>query len=98
MRGCARAEGIDIRPRRVHSRAVGKAASKKTTAKKAVATKVAGKASLKRDSAETYRGAKVLGVTTDGVRILKGKGRSSNFTAKEIRAAVAIVRAARDGQ
>jgi hypothetical protein len=44
---------------------------------------------------KTYRGAKVAGVTTDGVKILKGIGRPTHFTLKEIRAAIASVRAAR---
>jgi hypothetical protein len=38
---------------------------------------------------------KVLGVTKDGVRILKPKGEATHFSAKEIRDAIATVRAAK---
>ena len=37
----------------------------------------------------------VLGTTKDGVRILKPKGRATNFTAKELRSAVRSVQAAK---
>ena len=53
------------------------------------------KSHAKRKAVETFRGATVLGVTKDGVKILKGKGRAPHFTAKEIRTAVANVRATR---
>jgi hypothetical protein len=39
--------------------------------------------------------AKVLGVTKDGVHILKPRGKATHFTQKEIREAVATARAAR---
>jgi hypothetical protein len=38
-------------------------------------------------------GAKVLGTTKDGVRILKPRGKATHFTQKELRDAVASVRA-----
>lgn len=38
---------------------------------------------------------KVLGVTKDGVRILKPKSGATHFSAKEIRDAIATVRAAK---
>jgi hypothetical protein len=38
---------------------------------------------------------KVLGTTKDGVRILKPKGYATHFTQKELRSAVASVRAAK---
>ncbi|RNJ51753.1 hypothetical protein [Methylocystis hirsuta] len=38
---------------------------------------------------------KVLGVTKDGVRILKPKGEATHFSSKEIRDAIATVRAAK---
>jgi hypothetical protein len=44
---------------------------------------------------KTSGGADVLGVTNDGVRILKPKGRATHFTRKELRATVATVRAAK---
>ena len=40
-------------------------------------------------------GPKVLGVTTDGVRILKPKGNATHFTPKELREAVATVKASK---
>ena len=40
-------------------------------------------------------GRNVLGVTADGVRILKPKKKSTHFTIKEIREAVAAIRAAK---
>ena len=40
-------------------------------------------------------GPRVLGTTTDGVRILKPKGKATHFTAKELRDAVASARALR---
>jgi hypothetical protein len=39
--------------------------------------------------------ARVLGVTKDGVRILKPKGPATHFTQKEVREAVAMARAKR---
>ncbi|HLJ72843.1 MAG TPA: hypothetical protein VKU03_16125 [Roseiarcus sp.] len=39
--------------------------------------------------------AKVIGVTKDGVRILKPRGKATHFTQKEIREAVAAARTAR---
>jgi hypothetical protein len=39
--------------------------------------------------------AKVLGVTKDGVRILKPKGKATHFTTSEIRSALSSVRAAK---
>lgn len=44
---------------------------------------------------ESVAGYKVVGVTKDGVRILKSKGRATHFTAREIRDAVATARATR---
>jgi hypothetical protein len=38
--------------------------------------------------------AKVLGVTKDGVRILKPKGRATHFTQKELRDAVRATKGA----
>ncbi|MFO1102380.1 MAG: hypothetical protein U1E20_05690 [Methylocystis sp.] len=38
---------------------------------------------------------KVLGVTKDGVRILKPKGKATHFSTKEIRDAISTVRAAK---
>jgi len=49
-------------------------------------------------SGKSYKfaaGAKVLGTTKDGVRILKPKGKATHFTQKELRGAVASVRAAK---
>lgn len=45
-------------------------------------------------SAKSVSG-KVLGTTKDGVRILKPKGKATHFTQKELRSAVASVRAAK---
>ncbi len=42
-----------------------------------------------------FGGPKVLGVTKDGVRILKPKGKATHFTPKELRDAVATARAAK---
>lgn len=39
--------------------------------------------------------SKVLGVTRDGVRILKPRGKATHFTQKELRDAVARARAGR---
>lgn len=44
---------------------------------------------------KTGGGAEVLGVTKDGVRILKPKGPATHFTRKELRETVATVRAAK---
>ena len=38
---------------------------------------------------------KVLGITKDGVRILKPRGKATHFTQKEVREAVARARAGR---
>jgi hypothetical protein len=43
-------------------------------------------------SAKKSRGPEVLGVTSEGVRILKPRGKATHFTAKEISEAVATVR------
>lgn len=40
-------------------------------------------------------GAKVLGVTKDGVRILKPRAKATHFTPKELREAVATARASK---
>jgi hypothetical protein len=47
---------------------------------------------------KTAKGAKVLGTTFDGVRILKPKGKATHFTEGELRLAIANARAARTGQ
>jgi hypothetical protein len=50
-----------------------------------------------RSSAKTGKrlaGTKVLGVTKDGVRILKPKGKPTHFTQGELRSAVATARTA----
>jgi cytochrome c5 len=47
---------------------------------------------------KTAKGAKVLGTTFDGVRVLRPKGKATHFTAKELQAAIASVRAARSGR
>jgi hypothetical protein len=39
-----------------------------------------------------FAGAKVLGVTKDGVRILKPKSKATHFTVDELREAVATAR------
>lgn len=44
---------------------------------------------------ERKAGAKVLGVTKDGVRILKPKGKATHFTWDELRDTVVAVRAAK---
>ena len=46
-------------------------------------------------SASRSAASKVLGTTTDGVKILKPKGRATHYTAKEVRDAVASVLAAK---
>lgn len=46
-------------------------------------------------SAKARFDVKVLGVTKDGVRILKPKGKPTHFTQKELRSAIASVRAAK---
>jgi hypothetical protein len=43
---------------------------------------------------ERFAGTKVLGVTKDGVRILKPRGKATHFTGSELREAVATARAA----
>jgi hypothetical protein len=43
----------------------------------------------------THRAPKVLGETSDGVRILKPKTGATHFTATELEAAISRVRAAR---
>jgi hypothetical protein len=56
------------------------------------------KAPLKNPSRRSAAGrsaSRVLGTTTDGVKILKPKGRATHFTDKEIRDAIATVIAAR---
>jgi hypothetical protein len=45
---------------------------------------------------KTARDTRILGVTKDGVRILRSKSKATHFTAKEIREAVAAVRAKKD--
>lgn len=45
--------------------------------------------------AKKVRSEKVLGVTKDGVRILKPKSRATHFTQRELREAVAYAQAAR---
>lgn len=45
---------------------------------------------------ETFRGRKVLGVTKDGIRILKPQGRPTHFTYKEALETVKAVIAARN--
>ncbi len=42
-----------------------------------------------------FGGAEVLGVTKDGVRILKPRGKATHFTPTELRDAVATARAAK---
>jgi len=42
--------------------------------------------------------SKVLGITKDGVRILKPRGRATHFTQKEVREAVARARAGRQAE
>jgi hypothetical protein len=42
-----------------------------------------------------HKASNVLGVTKDGVRILKPKGKATHFTQKEVRNAVVAVRAAK---
>jgi hypothetical protein len=46
-------------------------------------------------SAKPVARAKVLGTTSDGVHILKPRGKATHFTQKELRDAVATVRAAK---
>jgi hypothetical protein len=46
-------------------------------------------------SGQFLPGTEVLGRTKDGVRILKPKGKATHFTQRELRAAVASVRAKR---
>jgi len=41
---------------------------------------------------------KVLGITEDGVRILKPKGKATHFSAKELQAAIASARAIRSSR
>jgi hypothetical protein len=48
-----------------------------------------------RDRRATVAAAKVLGVTKDGVRILKPKRRATHFTWAELRETVVAVRAAK---
>jgi len=45
------------------------------------------------DAGRVVSGYKVLGTTKDGVKILKPKGRPTHFTEKELRDAIATVRA-----
>jgi len=42
-----------------------------------------------------FAGPEVLGVTKDGVRILKPRGKATHFTPKELRDAVAAARASK---
>jgi len=49
--------------------------------------------SLPNEGASSAHGPSAVGVTKDGVRILKSKGKATHFTAKEIREAVAAARA-----
>ncbi|HUZ91759.1 MAG TPA: hypothetical protein VMU78_07650 [Methylocella sp.] len=57
--------------------------------------KVSKKTGYGSKSAKFVAGKKVLGTTKDGVRILKPKGKATHFTQKELRSAVASVRAAK---
>ena len=57
--------------------------------------KTPGKALSPHKEAATFHGYEVLGVTKDGVRILKTRGKATHFTTKEIRKAVAAAKAAR---
>jgi hypothetical protein len=41
---------------------------------------------------DRFAGTKVLGVTKDGVRVLKPKGKATHFTGDELREAVATAR------
>ena len=41
---------------------------------------------------------KILGITKDGVRILKPRGRATHFTQKEVREAVARARAGKPAE
>jgi len=77
------------------ARAAKVAAAKSTKAAAARAAKVAAAKSTKAAAARAAKarfGVKVLGVTKDGVRILKPKVRSAHFTQKELRSAIASVR------
>jgi hypothetical protein len=50
---------------------------------------------LKNTARDRKAAAKVLGVTKDGVRILKPKGKATHFTWEELRDTVVAVRAAK---
>ncbi len=58
-------------------------------------TKVSNKIQERSKAPKVLTGPKVLGVTKDGVRILKPKGNATHFTPKELREAVATVRASK---
>ena len=57
--------------------------------------KVQTKASVRAKTAKSSGGAAGLGTTKDGVRILKPRGKATHFSQKELRDAVAAVRAAK---
>lgn len=60
--------------------------------------KVSGKTARNGKTGKFVGGAKVLGTTKDGVRILKPKGKATHFTQKEIRDAIASARAAKQAR
>lgn len=57
--------------------------------------KASGIGDLRKFAGRALTNAKVLGVTKDGVRILKPKSKATHFSAEEIRDAIATVRAAK---
>jgi hypothetical protein len=61
-----------------------------TTSRKSTTTRDARKANAGR----VVGGYKVLGITKDGVQILKPKGHPTHFTEKELRDAIEVVRSA----
>jgi hypothetical protein len=55
-------------------------------------TKLRGSATPPESAPSARRTPRILGVTRDGVKILALSGRAYNFTAREIREAIRIVR------
>jgi hypothetical protein len=55
--------------------------------------RVGTEARARKTPAKTGKAGNVLGTTADGVRILKPKGKATNFTARELQAAIASIRA-----
>ena len=68
--------------------------AKDSTHRKSMAKNTTPKVARNAKGGRFVGGYKVLGTTTDGVKILKPKGHPTHFTEKELRDAITVVRSA----